>query len=140
MFFKQTDIAQGALDQGFRSFGSWIAILGRQPFFDRTGIDTDSNGDPVQLAAATTRAIFRSAEITRIDANALGPVFHGGDRQPGVEMDIGDQRDGDLLPDADNARAAAMSGTATRMISQPACGARGFARPWHRHRRSGYRS
>jgi hypothetical protein len=42
---------------------------------------------------------FLTTEIAGIDANGVGAIFHGSNGQPVIKMDVGNQGDGNLIPD-----------------------------------------
>jgi hypothetical protein len=98
--FQESHIAEGAFHQCRRG---GPAVFFEDILFHRAGIDPHPNGHPVGLGRSHHPGKLGSAaEVAGIDADALGAVFHGRHCQQVIEMDVGDEGNGDLRPDAAN--------------------------------------
>lgn len=64
--------------------------------------------------------LIRPADVSRVDAHLIRPVFQGRHGQPVVKMHVRHQGDGASGRLAFNAPAASISGTVQRTIWQPA--------------------
>ena len=71
-----------------------------QVFFQRTTVDTYSDGDiPLLRSLHYSVQTLSAADISRIDTDLVCPVFHGSNSQAIIKMDICHQRDTDFLFD-----------------------------------------
>ena len=91
----QSDIAQGAFDEGTGIVGRRVAIGLQQILLDRAAVDPDPDGHLVQFGRGHhSGQLVAAAKIAGIDPDGLGPVLHGSHCQAGIKVDIGNERDG----------------------------------------------
>ena len=70
------------------------AVADEQFFFQRAGVDADTDGNVMVLCAAGNLLDVPAADIARIDSDFIRALADTFQRQPVIEMNIGHQRDG----------------------------------------------
>ncbi len=94
---EMIDMTHGGFEQRLRRR---LAIFFLQIFFQRAGVDADADRD-VFIASAIYNhadALF-VADVARVDTQAVDAIFRHFQRNTVVKVDIGDQRDVNLLFD-----------------------------------------
>ena len=97
VFIENVDVTQRRFDQ---RVGCRLAIFLLQIFFQRSGVDADAQWYAVGARRVDHRAhaVF-TADVAGIDAQTGDAEFGDAQRDLVVEVDVGDQRHGDLLAD-----------------------------------------
>ena len=94
---EMIDVAHSRFEQRLRRR---LAIFFLQIFFQRAGVDADADRNVFIACAVHHRAnALFVADVARVDTQAVNTVFGDFQRDTVVKMDIGDQRDVDLLFD-----------------------------------------
>ena len=89
-FLQQLHVIQGAVHH---ALGGKAAVLGQDVLFQGTGVDPDADGHMVHLGAVRHPAhLLRAADVAGVDAHFVNAVFHGGDGQRVVKMNVRHQR------------------------------------------------
>src|SRR5512135_3053012 len=87
---KKTDMAQGAFYNGLRC---WMLIFLNKVFFERAGIHTDADWDSLVFTRPNHFAnLVFSADIARIDPEAVHALPHRLERQAVVKVDVCNKR------------------------------------------------
>lgn len=98
------------------------AILFNERLFQRTTVDTHADRHAVFLCLIHhSLHPLRASDVARIDADFVCSALHGCNGQAVIKNDVCHQRMWIWRLMAFKLSAASMVGTATRMISQPAC-------------------
>ena len=95
LLFNGADFLQGTFHQ---RFGGYAAVFFQKLLLQGTAVDADPDGNAVLLCLIHHGPYpLSGADISRINPDLVGPAFDGRDGQPVIKMNIGHQRDMNLL-------------------------------------------